>query len=196
MDRRIARLRDAEFRALCMAMLWSVSNRTDGVIEVEDVDLIPRFDATAAGVLVEADILEVTARGWLLSDFAATQTSRSELQTLENARRRDREKKARQRGRQSQPDVVPEAPDPGDTSADVPGDVSPGTAQERTGRTGQAGSRQRNSQGLGSISADACAVAPDPLGDALIGLADRCGVCGSHPVKQGHAPNCRAVIAS
>jgi hypothetical protein len=91
MDRRIARLSDVEFRAWCMAMLWSVSNRTDGVIEVQDVDLVPTLDATIAGALTAAGMLEATGNGWLLRDFEATQTSRSELETLENVRRRDRE---------------------------------------------------------------------------------------------------------
>lgn len=42
-DRRFARLSDAHFRSYVTSLAWSVTNRTDGVIEPEDLALIPNF---------------------------------------------------------------------------------------------------------------------------------------------------------
>lgn len=118
LDRNIQRLRDSAFRAFAMATMWSVSNRTDGLILPEDLALIPGFAEGTEKVLVDANLWVELDEGWLIADFESTQTSRNELDILENARRRDREKKQRQRA--NVPGVVP-------------GDVSPGTAQARRG---------------------------------------------------------------
>lgn len=140
-DRRVLRLDAEEFRAWTLATLWSVSNRTDGQIDVRDVDLIPALDVGIAEVLVDAGLWANTSSGWSIVDFAQTQTSRHELEVLENARRRDREKKARQRGAKGA-----EAPAFSDVPGDSPGGSSPGTSRGRVPGegTGQAGRTGRD----------------------------------------------------
>lgn len=124
-DRRILRLSDASFRTFATALLWSVSNRTDGLIDREDLSLVPHASTDHAEELEAAGLLSPCDEGWMLVDFEATQTSRDELQVLENMRRRDREKKARQRAEAKE--VAGERP--GDSRGDDPGERSPGTAQ-------------------------------------------------------------------
>jgi hypothetical protein len=124
-DRRLLRLSDAAFRLFVISLTWSVSNRTDGVLDTGDLTLIPGVNPAAAGELARAGLWMAggspspTAAPWLIIEFASTQTSSSELQILTNARRREREKKRRQRAR---------------VLGDVPGEVSPGTAQDRLGQ--------------------------------------------------------------
>ena len=151
-DRRLQRLSADHYRTFVNALLWSVANRTDGHIEREDIGLIPHWSANAAKALVSANLLTPQSDGWLIADYASTQTTRSELETLERVRRRERDKKARQRAGKAAEDVAGSDGLPGDESpsvpADVPGvgpgDVSPGTAQE--GR--QAGRKARKGSGL------------------------------------------------
>ncbi|PXA71872.1 hypothetical protein [Cryobacterium arcticum] len=135
MDRRIIRLSATDFRGYVMATLWSVSNRTDGAIHSDDLVLIPTFAGTTIATLVAAGLWNVNADGWTIADYENTQTSRHDLEVLENARRADREKKRRQRAdtKGSRPTFAP-------TPGDDPGDVSRGTTQDRTGqdRQGQA----------------------------------------------------------
>ncbi len=115
-----------------MALVWSVSNRTDGRIEQEDLELIPRFAAYAPAALVKAGLWTAIDHGWRITEFAVTQTSQSELELLENNRRREREKKARQRASKAAGDSQDTELSQGTVPGDVPGDVSQGTAQART----------------------------------------------------------------
>lgn len=130
-DRRILRLSAEQHRTFVVTLAWSVSNRTDGVLEREDLPLVVGCDTSAmtAATLVTQGLWEPTAAGWLIVDFAPSQTSRDELQVLDNARRREREKKARQRHSRRHPDE--------DVPGDVPGDASPGKAQDRQGQDRQ-----------------------------------------------------------
>lgn len=141
MDRRVMRLSDTAFRSFVVSMLWSVSNRTDGEVLPEDFTLIPGFGSANVTTLEAAGLWTRRGPGWLIVDFASTQTSRHDLEVLESARRRDREKKARQRARrpaEASADEAPAEADVGSAPGDVPGDVSRGTTQDRTGRKGQA----------------------------------------------------------
>jgi hypothetical protein len=148
-DRRLQRLTPEHYRSYVNALLWSVANRTDGRIEQEDLGLIPHWSANAAKAFVDAGLFTPQSRGWLIADYAATQTSRDELATLDELRAREREKKARQRAKKK------ESPGGGGrvmplrrptrkllVKTTVPGTV-PGTCprgQHRTRtRTGQAG---------------------------------------------------------
>ncbi len=121
-DRRILRLTDSERSSLFIATLWAVSNRTDGRIERADLDLIPMFRSAAVNTLVIHGLwLPDGEDAWTIADYSRDQTTRHEFEVLENNRRRERTKKARQRARQSVP-------------GDVPPGQSPGTAQEGQAR--------------------------------------------------------------
>lgn len=134
-DRRLLRLSDAAHRMFVSTLLWSVSNRTDGVIERADLPLVIGASQESATALVAAGLWAEHDNGWEIREFAATQTSADQLTVLENVRRRDREKKVRQRAEKAHsPEPTPPATEP--VPGDVPGDASPGTAQERT-ETGQ-----------------------------------------------------------
>lgn len=126
-DRRLLRLSDPGFRLFVMSLMWSVSNRTDGMVYDDDLPLMPTVDAARAPELAKYGVWVRERDFWVIADYAGTQTSAHDLEVLENARRREREKKRRQRARAA-PDV------PGDS----PEARSPGTAQDRTGqaRTG------------------------------------------------------------
>ena len=101
-DRRLVRLTDAEHRAYVLALVWSVANRTDGVIAVGDLDALPLAVTreTLAGLeqaelateqLLDGDLV------WLLTDYAETQSTRAELDSLDAARRAKRANAARAR---------------------------------------------------------------------------------------------------
>lgn len=137
-DRRVMRLTPIDFTSFVMASLWSVSNRTDGQVEADDLPLIPMFNDASIRILVEKGLWIDTSDGWEISDYATTQTSKHDLEVLENARRADREKKARQRAeaRAAKTFTGPTfSPDPRDS----PRDTSPGGH-----RTGQAGKDEEN----------------------------------------------------
>ena len=154
MDRRVMRLNSAEFRAFVLGYLWSVSNRTDGFIDREDLHLVPGMTGQIVAILVSIKLWAAEADGWRLIDFDATQSSKHDLETLENARRADREKKARYRASTKSPVVFSSAP------GDSPGDVSQG--QHR-----QARQARDNRQVRDKTSADpmswVTAVIPDSL---------------------------------
>lgn len=135
-DRRFARLDDVSYRSYFQALMWSVANRTDGVIEPDDLALIPNFAKGSVKVFVAANLWTALGNRWLITDFEATQTSRSELEVLENARARERRKKQRQRAAKA----IEKAPGERDVPGDCTGGWSPGTAQARQGkaRPGQA----------------------------------------------------------
>jgi hypothetical protein len=127
-DRRLLRLSAEGFRLFVVALLWSVANRTDGRVDREDLVLMPGTDSGRTPELEKAGLWVPREDGsWLIADFARTQTSRDELEVLENARRREREKKARQRAEKA-----------GTVPREVPPGQSPGTAQEgRKARQGR-----------------------------------------------------------
>lgn len=134
-DRRIVRLSDSERSSYIMAALWSVSNRTDGHIERDDLPLIPTFNPASVTALTRMGLWLESDGGWVDTEFSKVQTSKSDLEVLENARRADREKKARQRAElrlEKQGRTPSFSASPGDAT----GDVSRGqhrTGQERKG---------------------------------------------------------------
>jgi hypothetical protein len=108
-DKRNTRLSDGHFRAFITSLAWSATNRTDGVIEPEDLELIPRFAKDSVRSLLAAGLWEPrggAGRGWQIVDFAATQTTAEQLRQLEDARAKEREKKARQRAQTRRRHVV------------------------------------------------------------------------------------------
>jgi hypothetical protein len=130
-DRRLQRLSDSHFRAFITSLAWSASNRTNGVIEPEDLGLIPNFAANAVKMFVTSGLWTPRENGWLIADFAATQTSREQLDAAEAARVREREKKARQRAAKRREAEANGAEAPQPVPGDVPGD---NTGQDRPGQ--------------------------------------------------------------
>jgi hypothetical protein len=130
-DRRLQRLSDSHFRAFITSLAWSVSNRTDGLIEPEDLRLIPNFAAGSTNAFVHSGLWTPLDKGWRITDYAATQTSKDQLDALETLRAREREKKARQRAAKRAASASTDADVPGT----VPGEVPPdNTGQDRPGQ--------------------------------------------------------------
>ncbi|MDI2098000.1 hypothetical protein [Ruicaihuangia caeni] len=163
-DRRVMTLTGDAFKTFVTAGTWMVENRTDGFLTADDLEFIPRVSRSSIAPLVAAGLWAEVPGGWQMVDYQATQTTRSEFEALENVRRREREKKARQRAKNDGAEPAGFSPSPGDN----PGDVSRGSTQARTGQEGQA----RTSTGSGSaLTWD---VAPIPGSAAAWG----CSVCG------------------
>lgn len=130
-DRRLMRLPPEHFRAYVLSLLWSVSNRTEGLIERDDLLLVPGLIADAPDALERSGLWCSCTAGWEIADFGATQSSRAELESVERARTKARERKARQRERDRERDG----------HADVPRDS---TGKDRTGEA-RTGRRRRTS---------------------------------------------------
>lgn len=162
-DRRLQRLSAEHYRTYVNCLLWAVSNRTDGHIEREDLALIPHWSANAAQAFVDAHLFTPTADGWLIADYASTQTARDELEVLDNMRARDREKKAAARARKvaGTPDFPRDGP--GDVPGDGPGELSrgavPGTRQARTGQA-RTGLGQAETAQTDSVSTNGAPLSP------------------------------------
>jgi hypothetical protein len=90
-------LSDAAYRGYMNALMWSVANRTDGVIRPQDLKYIPDFDHGVIRGLVNDDLWQPRGpnRGWLIADFATTQTSRDLVEKYEREKALDRARKAR-----------------------------------------------------------------------------------------------------
>ncbi|WP_284976082.1 hypothetical protein [Arthrobacter sp. efr-133-TYG-104] len=98
-DKRIQRLSGDEYRAYSLSLMWAVSNRTDGLIEEIDLAAIPHIRQEHAKALVKAGLWCKCEQGWMIIDFATTQTSKSEIEASERARRKEAERKAASRAR-------------------------------------------------------------------------------------------------
>lgn len=176
-DRRFMRLSDRAFRLYFIALTWSVANRTDGRLDVEDLRLLPMVDLDAVDELAKLELWRPvprdnppgspgdsppgdSPRGWIIVDFADTQTSSDELAALEASRRRDREKKARQRTKQKAvPGDSPGGQSRGKSRGHVPGE-SPRPGQDRPGQASLSAERERSTEGTDSQSAPRSAHAP------------------------------------
>lgn len=117
-DRRLRRLSADSFRLFMMAMAWSVSQRTDGVIDNDDLHQVPYIDPALINDLEANGLWRRDGDRWIIEDFSATQTNRRELERLEAIRRADRERKSRQRTQASSSDVPPD--NPRDVHVDTP----------------------------------------------------------------------------
>lgn len=121
-DRRFLLLSAEAFKLHSFALMHSVSNRTDGRLTQEDFALLRGVDTSKVPELEAAGLLKWTRGKWLLTEFRDTQTSKSALDSLDNQRRRDREKKQRKRDALREAAAVAAGQEP------VPGDESPGTS--------------------------------------------------------------------
>ncbi|WP_460669229.1 hypothetical protein [Kocuria himachalensis] len=80
-----------------------MENRTDGVIERDDLELIPRAKATDVQELIASGLMEKTDNGWLLTEYRKYQTSAAKLEaTLESRRENDRKRQAKSRAKHKQ----------------------------------------------------------------------------------------------
>jgi hypothetical protein len=136
-DRRVNRLSDSAFRAFVCAYMWSVSNRTDGHIQGEDLQLIRSLDQKTLAEMIAVELVWRDDDSWILLDFMETQTSKSDLEVLDNARRADAAKKRRRRA-EARIAATPSGPSPPsfkESPRDGRGDVLQDSTGERQART-------------------------------------------------------------
>lgn len=132
-DRRLSRLSDADFRSFVTALTWSVSNRTDGRIEADDLALIPGFREQSIAGLTSAGVWTYEADCWQIEEFSTTQTSKTQLEGLDHKRHQDRERQARKRARDQGQEPPPSRDSRPDVTRDTkarPGQASTGTKNE------------------------------------------------------------------
>lgn len=96
-DRRVLLTTPPVWRLYTFALMYSVANRSDGVILPDDLQMMPTISADCAAELVKLGLWERRRDGWRITDFTATQSSRDELDQLERIRAAERDKKRRQR---------------------------------------------------------------------------------------------------
>jgi predicted RNA-binding Zn ribbon-like protein len=133
-DRRVVRLSDAGFRLLVTSLAYSVANRTDGRLDKADLELLHGVDARHVGELVDAGLMEATTvASWQSTVYAASQSSKSQLEGYEWKREQDRQRKANERARKrGEPEPFPRE------SRDSPRDVTDDGARDTKARPGQA----------------------------------------------------------
>lgn len=133
-DRRVLRLPPVDFRSFVVALSWSVSNRTDGRIEADDLALIPNFEEQSVAVLTNAGLWTGEAGCWQVADFDATQSSKAQLEGLDHKRHQDRERQARKRAKDNgQEEPPPSRDSPRDVTRDDRRDTKDRTGQDRQG---------------------------------------------------------------
>src|SRR4051812_19879919 len=94
---RFRRLSHREFRSYVVALAWSVSERSEGVIRPDDLRLIVDFDTDSITAFVGAGLWRKIRAGWLIVDFDETQTTKAELDAIDARRAVDRDRKRRAR---------------------------------------------------------------------------------------------------
>lgn len=110
MDRRFLRLAPPHFVSYFFALTYAVESLSDGVLTVEDLAVIPRYQPDSTAVLVQAGLLEAAdASGnvFRIVDFTDTQSSAAQVRADTERRIKAREKKRNQRARSPS---VPAAP--------------------------------------------------------------------------------------
>ena len=209
-------LSDAAWRLLTFLLLWSVANRTGGVIREVDLTHIPTGSYVPSRELIaelemtgwlgrNGDDHDETEPGWLLTCYDDTQTSAAQLAEIDRKRTNARKRKQRERdrkrtgrghnpiqGRDSHTDVTrPDPPKRGLTSEEVTRDrgVTPSVTLQGQG-TGQG-------QGItkGNRSTDLSAWTRSGNGHQALGADSRqllaCVGCG-RPVLRRRAGQLRA----
>ena len=122
--RKFRRLSDREWRSYTHPLMWSVANRTDGVIEHRDIEDIPDFDPSCVPPFVDGGLWSRIDDGWLIVDFLSTQSSRAQLERDDLNRERNRERQRRLRAK-------PGTADSGHVTRDITRDHA---GQDRTGQ--------------------------------------------------------------
>lgn len=159
------RLSPPAFRTFVLALTYSVSNRTDGYVDREDLGFCGGSEQHAPE-LVSAALWKPEGNGWCAVEYLATQTSRAEFEVLENLRRRERLKKQQQRLNRS--GKQPDEPDEGTVPGDIPRDADGGPHRQEQ--------EQEQGQDNGALKS-----LPNDWPDAPI---RRCRVCRS-PLPKG-----------
>lgn len=155
-DRRVVRANPEQFRLFVFATAWAVSNMTDGHIDQEDLPLIPFASLPLAEGLVKADLWTPTEKGWLITDFAKTQTSAAQIEAaLLNRRKSDAERQRKKYERDKGKGMPSPDPDdePSSREVHVSFEGKERKGEERQGKALYEGSSQVTQDKPGSSDA-------------------------------------------
>ena len=90
-DRRFNRTTDKAFRTYMETLAYSVTNRTDGVLEVDDVRTV---GADVIAELLKVELWTAIDKGYLIADYRTTQSSSQQFLAGEAEKAYSREYKA------------------------------------------------------------------------------------------------------
>lgn len=164
-DRRLIRLTDGQYRTFTMMLIWSVANRTDGFVHPDDIGMVHGADPDDVPELIAAGLWEPAPDGFVIVDFASTQTSREQLAGFELKKDQDRLRAKAYRARKH----AKEDPESSRLLRDASRDD---IGQARTGQEGQ--DRTGFSGGTTSNLGKSAALAPDPRCDTCWLPLDKC----------------------
>lgn len=97
MDRNVNTLPAEAWRSYTHSLMWSVSNRTDGIILTGELGMIPMFRAGDEIILEKAGLWTRLDHVWKITRFELEQTTRAQLESNERTRLLDRERQRRRR---------------------------------------------------------------------------------------------------
>jgi hypothetical protein len=183
------------------ALMWSVANRTEGVIEPGDLKDIRDFDRAQIKTLIAVELWESRGpnSGWLIIDFPTTQTGRDLLKKYEKEKALDRARKARARNAkiaEELAELAGERSSGGSSGGKIPAE-SPRpdkTKPAQTGNRGTAGKKTipANSTEPTSTCAGTAAAARRSGGRPRVGTTCRCAgrattpALSTSPMRSGH----------
>jgi hypothetical protein len=172
------RLSDSAYRSYMQALVWSVANRTEGIIERGDVEDIPDFGPADVPELVKNGLWEVEGERWLIRDFATTQTGKDLLEKYERTKALDRARKARKAKETAAAKLAGLDDSGGNSGGTFPAD-SPSTDQNRPNASKRGTEKNATSEIDGDhlLCTNGC--------DAPAGFGDR-GIYCEECVKAGN----------
>ena len=97
MDRNVNTLPAEAWRSYTHSLMWSVSNRTDGIILTGELGMIPMFRAGDEIILEKAGLWTRLDHVWKITRFELEQTTRQQLEASERGRLADRDRQRRHR---------------------------------------------------------------------------------------------------
>jgi hypothetical protein len=151
-DRRVVRLSDAGFRLFVTSLVYSAANRTDGALDKADLELLNGADARYVDELVDAGLMAATsAASWQSTVYAASQSSKSQLEGYEWKREQERRRQANKRARDRGLDE-PFPKESRDNTRDVTSDVDRDTKARPDARQGAYEGEQEPTETVASAS--------------------------------------------
>jgi hypothetical protein len=148
-DLRFQEISAEDYRAYSFALMWSVSNRTDGIITPARLRFVPTMTEQTPPRLVVADlwVWQSADNGWYMKEFTTTQTTRRELEASQKARDKEAENKRIWRSHQrleaaerdvsaGQPSVRQDVHRTGDRTAGFDHESAPSDSEETAGQRG------------------------------------------------------------
>ena len=109
-DRRLNRLSDADHRSFVNALVWAVSNRTDGRLDMDDLEVVPKFKTESIAAFEASGLWARSGEVWQIVEYGSTQTSAAQLTSQERGRVLTNARQTKHRANKSDADSDPDSP--------------------------------------------------------------------------------------